>query len=169
MRFGPPQTPDFLVHVCKNVKVTFCNFFIFRKFNNFLTFGQMIPRRLFTDVWELLFRSKRTVRTFPGKVHFPAPKRPMCSSPYVFRCQINVLRRGMCTFSKKCTFCTFSTLGTKKSCEFIDQTKGWRGHFENGELFAPRCSLEHLGTHWGPSRLASRLWPWPVATAVGWG
>ncbi len=29
LRFGPPRTPDFLVHVCKNAKVTFCNFFYF--------------------------------------------------------------------------------------------------------------------------------------------
>ena len=29
LRFGALQTPDFLVHVCKNAKVTFCNFFIF--------------------------------------------------------------------------------------------------------------------------------------------
>ena len=32
LRFGPLRTPDFLVHVCKNAKVDFCNFFIFRKF-----------------------------------------------------------------------------------------------------------------------------------------
>ena len=98
LRFGPPRTPDFLVHVCKNAKVTFCNFFIFRKFKNSFTFGQMIPRRLFTDVWELLFRSKRTFRTLSGKVHFPAAKRPKCSSPYVFRGQINDFGTPKCTF-----------------------------------------------------------------------
>ena len=38
LRFGPLRTPDFLVLVCKNAKVTFCNFFIFRKFQKILTF-----------------------------------------------------------------------------------------------------------------------------------
>ena len=38
LRFGPLRTPDFLVHVCKNAKVTFCNFFIFRKFQKIFTF-----------------------------------------------------------------------------------------------------------------------------------
>ena len=45
--------------------------------------------------------------------------------------------------------------------------KGFCGPGKMGELFAPKCTLEHLGTHWGPSPLASRLWPWPVATALG--
>ena len=111
----------------------------------------MIPRRLFTDVWELLFRSKRTFRTFPGKVHFPAPKRPMCSRPYVFQWNINVLGREKCTFSKKCTFPTFSTLGTKKSCEFIDQTKDILDILKSSELFAPKCTLGALGAHWVPA------------------
>ena len=38
LRFGPLRTPDFLVHVCKNAKVTFCNFFIFRKIQENLHF-----------------------------------------------------------------------------------------------------------------------------------
>ena len=38
LRFGPLQTPDFLVHVCKNAKVAFCNFFIFRFFSKNLHF-----------------------------------------------------------------------------------------------------------------------------------
>jgi len=32
LRFGPPRTGKNAVHVCKNAKVTFCNFFIFRNF-----------------------------------------------------------------------------------------------------------------------------------------
>ena len=32
LRFGALQTPDFLVHVCKNAKVTFCNFLFFENF-----------------------------------------------------------------------------------------------------------------------------------------
>ena len=74
----------------------------------------MIPRRLFTDVWELLFRSKHTFRTFSEKVHFPAPKRPKCSSPYVFPGQINDLGREKCTFSKKVHFLHFSHFWRKK-------------------------------------------------------
>ena len=47
--------------------------------------------------------------------------------------------------------------------------KGFCGPGKIGELLAPKCTLEHLGTHWGPSRPASRLWLWPVATALGLG
>ena len=38
LRFGALRTLDFLVHVCKNAKVAFCNFFIFRKFQKIFTF-----------------------------------------------------------------------------------------------------------------------------------
>ncbi len=38
LRFGPPGSGINAVHVCKNAKVTFCNFFIFRKFKIFITF-----------------------------------------------------------------------------------------------------------------------------------
>ena len=32
LRFGPLRTPDFLVHVCKNAKVTFVTFLFFDDF-----------------------------------------------------------------------------------------------------------------------------------------
>ncbi len=54
-------------------------------------------------------------------------------------------------FFEKCTFPTFSTLGTKKSCEFIDQTKGLEGAPKMGELFAPKCTLGTLGAYWVPA------------------
>ena len=38
LRFGPPRSSQNAVHVCKNAKVTFYNFFIFWKFKNFFTF-----------------------------------------------------------------------------------------------------------------------------------
>ena len=38
LRFGPPRTGKNAVHVCKNAKVTFCNFFIFRKIKSSITF-----------------------------------------------------------------------------------------------------------------------------------
>ena len=53
-------------------------------------------------------------------------------------------------FAKKCTFCTFTTLNAQKSCESIDQTKGWRGHHIIGELFAKKCTFGALGAHWVP-------------------
>ena len=75
----------------------------------------MIPRRLFADVWELLFRTKRTFRTFFEKVHFSAPKRPKCSSPYVFPGQINGLGREKCTFLEKSALFAHFPLWAPKS------------------------------------------------------
>ena len=59
--------------------------------------------------------------------------------------------------------------GTQESCAWQVLYKGFCGTSKFCELLAPKCTLEHLGTHWGPSRPASRLWPWPVATALGLG
>ena len=59
--------------------------------------------------------------------------------------------------------------GTQKVCAWQGLRRGGRCDNIIGELLAPKCTLEHLGTHWGPSRPASRLWPWPVATALGLG
>ena len=53
-------------------------------------------------------------------------------------------------FAKKCTFCTFFTLGVQKSCEFIDQTKENGGVGKIGELFAKKCTFGALGAHWVP-------------------
>ena len=58
---------------------------------------------------------------------------------------------------------------TQKVSAWQGLRRGGRGDNIIGELFAPKCTLEHLGTHWGPSPPASRLWPWPVATALGLG
>ena len=132
----------------------------------------MIPRRLFTDGWELLFRSKTHFSHFSGKVHFPAPKRPMCSSPYVFPGQINDFGREKCTFPEKCTFLHFSTFGTKKSCESIDQTKDSGGTPKMGELFRKKCTFRALGAHRVPAGpgagwLAGWLRQWARAKARG--
>ena len=88
---------------------------------------------------------------FPEKCTFPPPSDP--SAPALMFSQVKSMIWGekSALFREKCTFCTFPTLGTKKSCEFIDQTKGWRGDHIIGELFAPKCTLGALGAHWVPA------------------
>ena len=103
----------------------------------------MIPRRLFADVWELLFRTKRMFRTFFGKVHFPAPKRPKCSSPYVFPGQINDLGTEKCTFSKKVNFLHFFHFGHQKVMRIHRPNKGDLGDLEKSRTF---CSKVHFGS-----------------------
>ena len=53
-------------------------------------------------------------------------------------------------FARKCTFCTFFTLGAQKSCESIDQNRWLRGGHENGELLGKKCTFGALGAHWVP-------------------
>ena len=88
---------------------------------------------------------------FPEKCTFPPPSDP--SAPALMFSQVKSMIWGeeSILFREKLTFCTFPTLGTKKSCEFIDQTKGWRGDNIIGELFAPKCTLGALGAHWVPA------------------
>ena len=87
---------------------------------------------------------------FFEKVHFPAPKRPMCSSPYVFPGQINGLGREKCTFSKKVHFLHFFHFWRKKVSAWWGLHRWFCGPFKMGELFAPKCTLGALGAHGVP-------------------
>ena len=74
------------------------------------------------------------------------------SAPALMFSQVNsmILGAQSALFAKKCTFLTFSTLGAQKSCESIDQTKGFGRVTKIGELLAKKRTFGALGAHWVP-------------------
>ena len=74
------------------------------------------------------------------------------SAPALMFSDVNsmILGAQSALFAKKCTFLTFSTLGAQKSCESIDQTKGFGGYHIIRELLAKKCTFGALGAHWVP-------------------
>ena len=130
---------DFL-HLFYFSKIWNCHHFLTDGSNPYVSPGQ------FNDF------SVQTLQNAPCALfrYLAPPSDP--SAPALMFSHVNstILGAQCALFSEKCTFCTFSTLGAQKSCESIDQTKGFGGDHIIRELLAKKRTFGALGAHWVP-------------------
>ena len=139
-------------------------------FLHFLFFGNLEFSSLF-DIWLQPLCFPRSNQWFFGQnaqnqlfalFHNLAPPSDPSAPTLMFsEVKSMILRAHSALFAKKCGFRTFSTLGTQKSCESIDQTNGFCGPFIMDELLAKKCTFGALGAHWVPW-LSGWLAGWPA-------
>ena len=138
LRFGPPRTGKYLVHVCKSAKVTFCIFYFlkFSHFHHFLTDGSnpyVFPGQINDFAVQTL-----QIPLFALFRYLAPPSDPSAPALMFSEVKSMVLGAQSPLFAKKCGVFHFFHFGHLKTIQKRQRFKGILRYHQDGRTFSSK-------------------------------